>query len=144
MAKGKGKGKGRGATDEGLGADGGGDGAGGAGAGAGPLRPRSGDPVHPVAGAWTAPSGAVEEDEAEFVDAVADCLSVGLPLDVAAASWASGRLESRADDEGTMTRASRVRSAQDAHRRQTRPVFAHPYRLLQKNAARARRIGTVT
>jgi hypothetical protein len=43
--------------------------------------------------AWTAPTGNVEEIESEFVDVVADCLSVGLPLDAAVASWRSGTLE---------------------------------------------------
>jgi len=47
---------------------------------------------------WTSPSGAVEEDEAEFADALADCLSVGLPLNAAVASWISGDL-ARDDDE---------------------------------------------
>ena len=68
------------------------------------VRARFGlDPAIPsilFAGAWIAPSGAIEEDEAEFVDAVADCLSAGLPLDAAVASWASGRLESSPDDDG--------------------------------------------
>ncbi len=48
----------------------------------------SGVPVE----AWTSPSGSVEDDEAEFVDALADCLSVGVPLGAAVASWASGAL----------------------------------------------------
>src|SRR5262245_10126719 len=48
---------------------------------------------------WTSPSGAVEEDEAEFADALADCLSVGLPLDAAVASWASGELAQGGEDE---------------------------------------------
>jgi hypothetical protein len=43
--------------------------------------------------AWTAPTGTREEVESEFVDAVADCLSVGLTLDAAVASWRSGTLE---------------------------------------------------
>jgi len=49
---------------------------------------------------WTSPSGAVEEDEAEFADALADCLSVGLPLGAAVASWVSGDLahDSEADE----------------------------------------------
>ena len=42
--------------------------------------------------AWTSPSGAVEDDEAEFVDVLADCLSVGVPLGAAVASWVSGAL----------------------------------------------------
>jgi hypothetical protein len=35
----------------------------------------------------------MEEDESEFLDAVADCPSVGLPVDAAVASWRSGTLE---------------------------------------------------
>ena len=60
------------------------------------------DPSTParLADAWTAPTGTTEEDEAEFVDAMADCLSVGLPLEAALASWRSGTLEvTSADDE---------------------------------------------
>jgi hypothetical protein len=60
------------------------------------------DPSTParLADAWTAPSGAIEEDESELIDAVADCLSVGLPLDAAVASWRSGSLQvSDSDDE---------------------------------------------
>jgi hypothetical protein len=62
------------------------------------------DPSTParLADAWTAPTGTTEEDEAEFVDAMADCLSVGLPLEAALASWRSGTLEvtsADADDE---------------------------------------------
>lgn len=52
-----------------------------------------------VAGAWTSPSGAVEEDEAEFVDALADCLSAGLPLGAAVEFWASGALARGEDDD---------------------------------------------
>jgi hypothetical protein len=65
------------------------------------------DPATPslLADAWQAPTGAIEEDESELIDAVADCLSVGLPLDAAVASWRSGSLqvpgegESRDDSE---------------------------------------------
>jgi hypothetical protein len=60
------------------------------------------DPSTPsrLADAWTAPSGTIEEDESELIDAVADCLSVGLPLDAAVASWRSGSLQvSDRDDE---------------------------------------------
>jgi hypothetical protein len=50
-------------------------------------------PATPIAPEpWASPTGAVEEDEAEFADALADCLSVGLPLHAAVASWASGEL----------------------------------------------------
>jgi hypothetical protein len=49
-------------------------------------------PRHWLAGAWSVPSGTVEEDEAELVDALADCLSVGLHLGDAVASWSCGGL----------------------------------------------------
>jgi hypothetical protein len=60
------------------------------------VRARFGvDPSTPskLGDAWTAPTGAMEEDEAEFLDAVADCLSVGLPVEAAVASWRTGGLE---------------------------------------------------
>jgi hypothetical protein len=59
------------------------------------------DPATParLADAWQAPTGAIEEDEAELVDALADCLSVGLPLDAAVASWRSGTLEVSGQDD---------------------------------------------
>ena len=67
------------------------------------VRSRFGvDPEIPsqlFAGAWTSPSGAVEEDEAEFVDAMADCMSAGLPLGAAIMFWASGALAGGADDD---------------------------------------------
>ena len=67
------------------------------------VRARFGlDPEIPsqlFAGAWTSPSGAVEEDEAEFVDALADCMSAGLPLGAAVTFWASGDLAGGGDDE---------------------------------------------
>ena len=67
------------------------------------VRARFGvDPEIPsqlFAGAWTAPSGAVEEDEAEFVDAMADCMSAGLPLGAAIMFWASGALARGPDDD---------------------------------------------
>jgi hypothetical protein len=40
--------------------------------------------------AWRMPAAGTEEDEAEFIDAVADCLSVGLSLDAALACWDAG------------------------------------------------------
>ena len=65
------------------------------------VRSRFGvDPEIPsqlFAGAWTSPSGAVEEDEAEFVDAMADCMSAGLPLGAAIMFWASGALAGGGD-----------------------------------------------
>jgi hypothetical protein len=59
------------------------------------------DPSTParLADAWAAPAGATEEDESELIDAVADCLSVGLPLDAAVASWRSGALQVSDRDE---------------------------------------------
>jgi hypothetical protein len=58
------------------------------------------DPSTPsrLADAWTAPTGPIEEDESEFLDAVADCVSVGLPVDAAVASWRSGTLEVSSED----------------------------------------------
>ena len=50
-----------------------------------------------LSGAWMSPSGTIDEDEAQFVDILADCLSVGLPLDAGFASWMSGDLAK--DDE---------------------------------------------
>jgi hypothetical protein len=60
------------------------------------------DPSTParLADAWTAPTGTTEEDESELIDAVADCLSVGLPLDAAVASWRSGSLQVAAQGQG--------------------------------------------
>jgi hypothetical protein len=59
------------------------------------------DPSTPsmLADAWTSPTGALEEDESEFLDAVADCLSVGLPLYAAVASWRLGTLEVAASQD---------------------------------------------
>jgi hypothetical protein len=56
-------------------------------------------PAQLFAGAWTAPSGATEEDEAEFVDAMADCMSAGLPLGAAIMFWASGALAGGEGDD---------------------------------------------
>jgi hypothetical protein len=56
-----------------------------------------------LAEAWTSPTAAMEEDEAEFVDALADCLGAGLPLEAALSFWDSGELayeEDRDDEEG--------------------------------------------
>jgi len=60
------------------------------------VRARFGvDPAVPapvLSSPWTSPSGTIEDDEAELVDVLADCASVGLPLNAAVASWASGCL----------------------------------------------------
>jgi len=48
--------------------------------------------------AWTSPTAAMEEDEAEFLDAVADCLGVGLSLDEALDCWDAGGLLSEPGD----------------------------------------------
>ena len=55
--------------------------------------------------AWTSPTAAMEEDEAEFIDAVADCLGVGLSLDAALTCWDSGGLfyDDGADDGDELT-----------------------------------------
>ena len=54
--------------------------------------------------AWMSPTAAMEEDEAEFIDAVADCMGVGLSLDAALNCWDSGGLfyddAAEEDEEG--------------------------------------------
>jgi len=57
------------------------------------LAPRS------LAAAWTSPTAVTEEAEAEFVDAVADCLGAGLSLGVALDCWDNGDLAYDADDD---------------------------------------------
>lgn len=62
------------------------------------------DAREPLAEAWMSPTAAMEEDEAEFVDVVADCLGAGLPLEAALSCWQSGELAYEAggdDDEDT-------------------------------------------
>ena len=59
--------------------------------------------------AWMSPTAAMEEDEAEFIDAVADCLGVGLSLDAALTCWDSGGLfydDGDSDDGDDATDAS--------------------------------------
>jgi hypothetical protein len=56
------------------------------------LAPRS------LEGAWMS-EAAVEEDEAEFVDTVADCVGAGLSLDDALTCWDSGDLASESADD---------------------------------------------
>jgi hypothetical protein len=59
--------------------------------------------------AWMSPTAAMEEDEAEFIDAVADCLGVGLSLDAALTCWDSGGLlydDGDADDGDDATDVS--------------------------------------
>lgn len=52
-----------------------------------------------LATAWRSDVG-LEEDEAEFVDTLADCLGAGLPLDDALACWDTGELVYAASDDG--------------------------------------------
>jgi hypothetical protein len=75
-------------------------------------------PSQLFAGAWTSPSGAVEEDEAEFVDAMADCMSAGLPLGAAIAFWASGALARGEEDE---------QGNEDERERDELSVYTPPY-----------------
>ena len=49
--------------------------------------------------AWMSPPVGMEEDEAEFVDAVADCLGAGLSLDAALTCWNRGELLYDANDD---------------------------------------------
>jgi hypothetical protein len=53
-----------------------------------------------LASAWQEPlANGIEEDEAELVDAVADCLGAGFTLDEALSCWDGGQLvDDRADD----------------------------------------------
>jgi hypothetical protein len=53
-----------------------------------------------LAEAWMSPTASMEEDEAEFIDAVADCLGAGLPLDAALACWDRGELFSADGADG--------------------------------------------
>jgi hypothetical protein len=90
------------------------------------LRARFGvDPSTPakLADAWTAPTGATEEDESEFLDAVADCLSVGVSMEAAVASWRAGNLEVGApkerddeDDDDTTVFEEERTGVYDPHR----------------------------
>ena len=48
--------------------------------------------------AWVSPT-VLEEDEAEFIDAVADCLGAGLPLEAALTCWDTGELARDASDD---------------------------------------------
>ena len=41
----------------------------------------------------------MEEDEAEFVDAVADCMGAGLSLESALSSWDTGAMVADDDDD---------------------------------------------
>lgn len=54
-----------------------------------------------LAGAWT--TDVLEEDEAEFVDAVADCLGVGLSLDSALTGWDMGTLAAEGLEEAAQS-----------------------------------------
>jgi hypothetical protein len=61
------------------------------------------DPREPLDEAWMSPTAPMEEDEAEFVDAVADCLGAGLPLEAALSCWHNDQLacEEDGDDDDT-------------------------------------------
>jgi hypothetical protein len=65
------------------------------------VRARIGlDPVlagRSLSAAWT--TDVMEEDEAEFVDAVADCLGVGLSLESALTSWDTGTMLADDNDD---------------------------------------------
>ena len=74
-----------------------------------------------LAKAWQTET-AVEGDEAEFVDTVADCLGAGLPLDDALNCWDTGDLvyqaadESERDDDTVPIRVVPARQSSAAHR----------------------------
>ena len=65
-----------------------------------------------LAGAWTSPTDVTEEGEAEFVDAVADCLGAGLSLEAALDCWDNGGLATDAvDDQAAADAADEEASA---------------------------------
>lgn len=53
-----------------------------------------------LSGAWT--TDVLEEDEAEFVDAVADCLGAGFSLDSALTGWDMGTLAAEGLEEASL------------------------------------------
>ena len=74
--------------------------------------------------AWMSPTAAMEEDEAEFIDAVADCLGVGLSLDAALTCWDTGGLfydedeaadDAEESDEGAAPSLTSVAAHHNAH-----------------------------
>jgi hypothetical protein len=80
------------------------------------------DPVdaqQAMAAAWMSPSAVREEDEAEYVDAVADCLGAGLPLEAALSCWDTGELayqDDGDDDESSIAVAAMTRPTPGARR----------------------------
>ena len=60
-------------------------------------------PRRALSEAWTSPTDTREDDEAEFVDVLADCLGAGLSLDSALSCWDTGTLVCDADEETTAT-----------------------------------------
>lgn len=52
-----------------------------------------------LAPAWIGGQVGLEDDEAEFIDTVADCVAAGLPLDTALECWRAGDLAYAPDDE---------------------------------------------
>jgi hypothetical protein len=55
---------------------------------------------HSLSGAWT--TDVMEQDEAEFVDAVADCLGAGFSLDSALTGWDMGTLVAEGFEEAAL------------------------------------------
>ena len=79
--------------------------------------------------AWAPPTAPTEEDEAEFIDAVADCLGVGLSLDAALDCWDAGGLCDEAaggDEESDAQDPDRIDLASLEPSRPHPPPAPHP------------------
>jgi len=90
--------------------------------------------VDPAAGqatlddAWSSPATPIEEDEAEFIDAVADCLGVGLSLDAALDCWDAGGLcdEAAGGDEESDAQDSETQDPDKIHLASLQPSRPRP------------------
>jgi hypothetical protein len=82
-----------------------------------------------LAEAWMPPTAAIEEDESEFVDAVADCLGAGLPLEAALSCWDSGELayEASADEEDAPPGLEMIAAVSQAQAQALGNAHAHPH-----------------
>lgn len=65
----------------------------------------------------------VEEDEAEFVDTLADCVGAGLPLESALTSWDTGTLVAEDSDEDDDLAPPLMLAIAHATRRPRRRVY---------------------
>ena len=80
-----------------------------------------------LAAAWRSET-ALEEDEAEFVDTVADCLGAGLSLDDALNCWDTGDLVYTAADESSGSDGDLDRQDETDGTDETRTIVVAPAR----------------